>query len=273
MVAGSNMELVRIDDPQDARVAAYLDIRERDLVGRQGRFVAEGKVVLDVLLSARRFATESILVLENRLAGLQQVLAKAPAGVPVYVASSETMDRIAGFHMHRGILAIGHKGAPENASALVKALPAEALVVVLVGIANHDNVGSIFRNAAAFGASAVLLDDTSCDPLYRKAIRVSVGAALKVPFATFADTAELAQMLDDQGFAQLALSPNGKTDIRAIKRAKRLALYLGSEGEGLPLALLSRLTTARIAMSRDFDSLNVAAASAIALHHFSSGKF
>jgi tRNA G18 (ribose-2'-O)-methylase SpoU len=183
------------------------------------------------------------------------------------------MDRIAGFHMHRGILAIGHKGAPENASALVNALPAEALVVVLVGIANHDNVGSIFRNAAAFGASAVLLDQTSCDPLYRKAIRVSVGAALKVPFTTFADTAELVQMLDSEGFAQLALSPNGKTDIRDAERTKRLALYLGSEGEGLPQALLSRLTTARIAMSRDFDSLNVAAASAIALHHFSDGRF
>jgi tRNA G18 (ribose-2'-O)-methylase SpoU len=156
---------------------------------------------------------------------------------------------------------------------LVKALQDEALVVVLVGIANHDNVGSIFRNAAAFGAAAVLLDQTSCDPLYRKAIRVSVGAALKVPFATFADTAELAQLLDGERFAQLALSPDGKTDIRAVKRTRRLALYLGSEGEGLPAALLSRMSTARIAMSRDFDSLNVAAASAIALHHFSDGNF
>ncbi|KQZ87039.1 RNA methyltransferase [Mesorhizobium sp. Root157] len=267
------MELVRIDDPLDPRVAAYLDIRERDLVGRQGRFVAEGKVVLDVLLTARRFETESILVLENRLAGLEHILAKAPAGVPVYVASGETMDRIAGFHMHRGILAIGRKGTPENAGALVKTLDAEALVVVLVGIANHDNVGSIFRNAAAFGAAAILLDTTSCDPLYRKAIRVSVGAALKVPFAAFGDTAELAGMLDRDGFAQLALSPAGRTDIRDVERNGRLALYLGSEGEGLPQTLLSRLTTARIAMARDFDSLNVAAASAIALHHFSAGRF
>jgi tRNA G18 (ribose-2'-O)-methylase SpoU len=265
------MEPVRIDDPQDPRVAAYLDIRERDLVGRQGRFIAEGKVVLDVLLTARRFEAESILVLENRLAGLKPILAKAPADVPVYVTSAETMDRIAGFHMHRGILAIGRKGAPVDAGTLVGALDAQALVVVLVGIANHDNVGSIFRNAAAFGAAAVLLDQTSCDPLYRKAIRVSVGAALKVPFATFADAAELAQMLDREGFTQLALSPRGRTDIRSVVRNGRLALYLGSEGEGLPEALLARLTTARIAMAPDFDSLNVAAASAIALHHFSGG--
>lgn len=263
---------IPIDDPQDPRVAAYLDIRERDLTGRHGRFVAEGKVVLDVLLSARRFATESVLVLENRLAGLDQVLRKAPADLPVYVAASEVMDRIAGFHMHRGILAIGSKGTPQPAEALLDTLPAGALVVVLVGIANHDNMGSIFRNAAAFGADAVLLDATCCDPLYRKAIRVSVGAALKVPFASFDDTAGFTAMLDRLGFSQFALSPRGLTDIRDARTAQRLALYLGTEGEGLPEDLLARLQTVRIDMAQGFDSLNVAAASAIALHHFSARK-
>ncbi|MER8423904.1 RNA methyltransferase [Mesorhizobium sp. M0228] len=263
------MNPIRIDDPQDPRVAAYLDIRERDLAGRQGRFVAEGKVVLDTLLAARRFEAESVLVLENRLAGLDDVLRKAPAGLPIYVASSEIMDRIAGFHMHRGILAIGRKGAAISAEALLGALPARALIVVLVGIANHDNMGSIFRNAAAFGADAVLLDPTCCDPLYRKAIRVSVGAALKVPFASFADAAGCIAILDQQGFSQFALSPRGQIDIRDAKRNERLALYLGTEGEGLPESLLARLQTLRIGMAQDFDSLNVAAASAIALHHFS----
>ncbi|MER8506839.1 RNA methyltransferase [Mesorhizobium sp. M0199] len=263
------MNPIRIDDPQDPRVAAYLDIRERDLAGRQGRFVAEGKVVLDTLLAARRFEAESVLVLENRLAGLDDVLRKAPAGLPIYVASSEIMDRIAGFHMHRGILAIGRKGAAISAEALLGALPARALIVVLVGIANHDNMGSIFRNAAAFGADAVLLDPTCCDPLYRKAIRVSVGAALKVPFASFADAAGCIAILDQQGFSQFALSPRGQIDIRDAKTNERLALYLGTEGEGLPESLLARLQTLRIGMAQDFDSLNVAAASAIALHHFS----
>ncbi|MER8732794.1 RNA methyltransferase [Mesorhizobium sp. M1227] len=263
------MNPIRIDDPQDPRVAAYLDIRERDLAGRQGRFVAEGKVVLDTLLAARRFEAESVLVLENRLAGLDDVLRKAPAGLPIYVASGEVIDRIAGFHMHRGILAIGRKGAAVSAEALLGALPARALIVVLVGIANHDNMGSIFRNAAAFGADAVLLDPTCCDPLYRKAIRVSVGAALKFPFACFADTAGCTAMLDRQGFSQFALSPRGQIDIRDAKRNERLALYLGTEGEGLPESLLARLQTLRIGMAQGFDSLNVAAASAIALHHFS----
>jgi tRNA G18 (ribose-2'-O)-methylase SpoU len=260
---------VRIDDPQDPRVAAYLDIRERDLAGRHGRFVAEGKVVLDVLLSAKRFHAESVLVLENRLAGLDETLRKAPADLPVYIASSEIMDRIAGFHMHRGILAIGSKGASQPVEALLDTLPPSALVVVLVGIANHDNMGSIFRNAAAFGADAVFLDATCCDPLYRKAIRVSVGAALKVPFATFSDTAGFIATLDRLGFSQFALSPRGRTDIRKARRTERLALYLGTEGDGLPTSLLARLQTLRIEMSEGFDSLNVAAASAIALHHFS----
>jgi tRNA G18 (ribose-2'-O)-methylase SpoU len=267
------MKLIPIDDPQDPRVAAYLDIRERDLVGGHGRFVAEGKVVLDVLFSSGRFAAESALVLENRLAGLDNTLRKAPAELPVYVVAGEIMDRIAGFHMHRGILAIGNRGTAQPAEAMLEALPAGALVVVLVGIANHDNMGSIFRNAAAFGADAVLMDATCCDPLYRKAIRVSVGAALKVPFACFGDTTGFTALLDRLGFCQFALSPRGETEIRDARRTDRLALYLGTEGEGLPEALLARLHTVRIAMAQGFDSLNVAAASAIALHHLSGRGF
>lgn len=263
------MNPIRIDDPRDSRVAAYLDIRERDLAGRQGRFVAEGKVVLDLLLSSSRFSAESILVLENRLSGLNDILYKAPVDLPVYVVTSAVMDAIAGFHMHRGILAIGRKETPQAAGPLLDALPAQALVMVLVGIANHDNMGSIFRNAAAFGADAVLMDATCCDPLYRKAIRVSVGAALKIPFASFTDTAGFTTMLAEHGFEQFALSPRGRTDMRDAKLAERLALYLGTEGEGLPESLLARLQTVRITMSKGFDSLNVAAASAIALHHFS----
>jgi tRNA G18 (ribose-2'-O)-methylase SpoU len=267
------MDIIRIDDPGDPRVAAYVDIRERDLAGRQGRFVAEGKVVLEVLLSAPRFAVESVLVLENRLAGLASTLDKAPPHLPVYVVSGEVMDRVAGFHMHRGILAIGTKGKPQPAEALLEGMPARSLVVVLVGISNHDNIGSIFRNAAAFGADAVFMDATCCDPLYRKAIRVSVGAALKVPFASFTDTAAFIRELDRHGYDQFALSPGGALDVRDTRPRARLALYLGTEGEGLPKNLLDRLKTVRIAMRKDFDSLNVAAASAIALHHFCGNDF
>ena len=257
---------IAIDDADDPRIAAYRDIRERDLVGRQGRFVAEGKVVLDVLFSAGRFEAESALVLDSRLAGMSATLAKAPPGMPVYVASRPVMDAVAGFPMHRGVLAIGRRRDDEPGGPLLAALPREALAIALVGISNHDNMGAIFRNAAAFGADAVLLDETCCDPLYRKAIRVSVGAVLKIPFAYVGTHENLAEQLDAHGFSQLALSPGGKADIRMADRHTRMALYFGTEGDGLPAGLLARLHTVRIPMAAGFDSLNVAAASAIALH-------
>jgi tRNA G18 (ribose-2'-O)-methylase SpoU len=266
------MDIIRIDDPTDPGVAPYLSIRERDLAGRQGRFIAEGKVVLNVLFSAARFEVESVLVLENRLAGLADTLSLAPASLPVYAASQPIMDAIAGFHIHRGILAVGRKREADSPETLIASRPKRALVVVLVGLSNHDNVGAVFRNAAAFGADAVLLDETCCDPLYRKAIRVSVGAALKVPFAVAADAGSIVSLLGHSGFSQVALSPAGAADIRDAPRPDRLALYLGTEGEGLPDDLLSRLQTVRISMAKGFDSLNVAAASAIALHHFSQAK-
>ncbi|GHD12037.1 hypothetical protein GCM10016234_15830 [Tianweitania populi] len=144
-------------------------------------------------------------------------------------------------------------------------------MVVLVGIANHDNVGAIFRNAAAFEADAVLLDETCCDPLYRKAIRVSVGAALKVPFARGGSASELADVLAKHDFNAVALSPSGAESLAAVTPTGRTAILLGTEGEGLPPALMQRLRTVRIPMSESFDSLNVATASAIALHRL--GRF
>jgi tRNA G18 (ribose-2'-O)-methylase SpoU len=262
------MTPVRIDSPDDPRVAAYRDIRERDLVGRQGLFVAEGKVVLNILFSVGRFEAQSVLVLENRLAGIAETLALAPPSMPVYVASAAVMDGIAGFPIHRGVLAIGRKRTPEAAGDLLSKLGRRALVLVLVGISNHDNAGAIFRNAAGLGADAIFLDPTSCDPLYRKAIRVSVGAVLKTPFAVFDEMDGFVAQLSAAGFELIALSPGNGQDIREATRPDRLALFLGTEGEGLPPELMARMRTVRIPMAGGFDSLNVAAASAIALHAF-----
>lgn len=257
---------IRIESPDDPRIAGYHAIRERDLVGREGRFIAEGKVVLNVLFSARRFEVESTLILEQRLPGMAETLALAPAAIPVYVASQSVMDAIAGFHIHRGVLALGRCREEDDPEEMLAGLPADALVVALVGISNHDNMGAIFRNAAAFETDAVLLDPSCCDPLYRKAIRVSVGAALKVPFARISGEAALVDMLARHGFRQFALSPSGSRAVDTVNREGRTALYLGTEGAGLPPALMARMETVRIAMSQDFDSLNVAAASAVALH-------
>jgi tRNA G18 (ribose-2'-O)-methylase SpoU len=261
--------VTRIAEAGDERLAPYRNVRERDLVGRQGRFIAEGKVVLNVLLSNPAFAVESILILENRLAGLTEQLSICPDSVPVYCVSRETMDAIAGFPMHRGILAVGKRNAPRSLDKLVETIPENALAVVLCGIANHDNMGSIFRNAAAFEADCVLMDETSCDPLYRKAVRVSVGAALKVPFARQGSIETIVSKLQNKGFELFALSPSGTRSIYDVKPSPRTALLLGTEGEGLPSQLLRRLQTVKIPMSREFDSLNVATASGIALSRFS----
>jgi len=263
--------LIPITDPADPRIAAFRDIRERDLVGREGRFVAEGRVVLNVLVTSKHCEIEAVLLLENRVAGLTELLAAIPPDVPVYVADATTMDAIAGFHIHRGILAIGRRPPPRPVSDLLATLPSEALVVALAGIANHDNIGSIFRNVAAFGADAVVLDPTCCNPFYRKAIRVSVGAVLRTPFAVGDSLDKMVTELAEANFRILALSPGGQSTIGDVGPGGRVALLLGSEGHGLPPALMARLETVRIPIADDFDSLNVAAASAVALHRLGRG--
>ena len=259
--------LVPIDDPADPRVAPYVAIRERDLVGRCGEFIAEGEVVLRVLLGdGARCRPSSLLIAENRLEGLADLTEQAPPDVPVYAARPAVMDAITGFHIHRGVLAHGARPAGPGADALLAGLGREAIVMALFGVANHDNMGGLFRNAAAFGVDAVLLDPRCCDPLYRKAIRVSVGAALKVPFARAAGDEDALALLEAHAFTPLALAPQGATRLSALEPAPRTAILLGSEGAGLPANILGRARTVRIAMAAGWDSLNVAAASAIALH-------
>jgi len=261
---------VRIEDPADPRITGFVSIKERDLTGRQGRFIAEGTVVLRMLASAHRagrgIAAEAILLLENRIAGLADVLAKFPADIPVFVADERVFDAIAGFNMHRGVLALGRRDQMPGRDALIAALPASSLVLAACGISNHDNMGSLFRNAAAFGVDAVLMDASSCDPMYRKAIRVSVGSVLTLPFAREGTAAELIEQLQAAGFALWGLSPRGEMDITAIPPAPRTALLVGTEGEGLPETILSAIRTARIRQRPGLDSLNVAMAAGIALH-------
>lgn len=260
-------QIQHIDDPADPRVADYLDIRERDLVGRQQKFVAEGEVVLRLLLGPHsRFAADSVLVAEDRIGTRADLLALVPADVPIYAAAQPLLDRIAGFHLHRGLLAIGRCGADPALGAFLAALPQRATVVVGIGIANHDNVGGIFRNAAAFGAAAVLLDAESCDPLYRKAIRVSVGTCLTMPFRRGSTPAEILEALANAGFEALALSPAGAEPLDDVAPAERTALVLGAEGSGLPAAILARCRTVGIPMAEGVDSLNVATAAAVALY-------
>ncbi|WP_062207978.1 RNA methyltransferase [Aureimonas sp. AU12] len=261
-----------ITDPADSRIEPFRCIRDRDLVGRGG-FIAEGAVVLDLLLKAERFRPTALLILRNRLAGLEMRIADLPDDVPLYVAEQAVFDAVAGFPVHRGILAHGET-VPMPADDLDRHLAAIAReggqVVVACGIANHDNMGAIFRNAAAFGAGAVLLDGQACDPLYRKAIRVSVGTVLTVPFWRAGEPGAIRERLSAAGFECLALSPAGERRLDEIREPRPRALFLGTEGEGLAERFLQDCRSLRIAMAPGLDSLNVATAAAIALHHFFS---
>lgn len=269
------MAPIRIDDADDPRIAEFRSIRERDLTGREGRFIAEGTVVLRMLAAAHRsggdFLTEKILLLENRVAGLSEILAGFPADIPVYVASTAVLDQIAGFHLHRGVLALGRRRR-EDSLELIAVLPEKALVVAAFGISNHDNIGSIFRNAAAFGADAVLLDQGCCDPIYRKSLRVSVGAVLSVPYARHGTMTDILAVLMEKGFAVWGLSPTGSVEIRDVPSSERMVLITGTEGEGLPAHVLSRIRSARIAQAPGLDSLNAATATGIALYEIAMAQ-
>ena len=259
--------LILIDDPSDPRVAAYRDIKERDLVGRQGLFIAEGETVLRAFVRDAPGRVQSLLIDGKRLDKLDAVFAGLPEGVPVYVVGQAVLDAIAGFHLHRGVLAVGVKPEPLSATDLLARAGKRAVVLVLMGIANHDNLGGIFRNAAGFGVDGVILDGDCCDPFYRKAIRVSIGATLNVPTAWLAPGEDVVTLLDRHGFQGLALSPAAGEILARLVPPARAAVLLGAEGPGLSQAVMDRVRTVGIPMANGFDSLNVATTSGIVLHH------
>lgn len=248
-----------IDDPDDPRIAVFRDVRERDRIGRDGVFIAEGLSVLTVLLTRSPLETLSILVEESRASRLPVLSARGAA--PLYLARQGVIDAIAGFHLHRGILAAGRVPAHRSLDALP---PGPLRLPVCIGLANHDNVGGIYRNAAAFGAVGVAVDGTTAHPFYRKAIRVGVGAPLVVP--TFAAPGDVVEQLAAHGVTAYALTPRAEAAIGQTRLAPRAAFLLGAEGHGLPQATLAVATPLAIRIAPPFDSLNVATAAGIALH-------
>lgn len=262
--------LIEIEDIRDPRIEVYRDIQERDLVGRNSLFVAEGKVVVEKLAASDLNRPLSLLIASRRVEALRSVIAGLSDEVPVYVAAQTVLDAIAGFPLHRGILAVGQRKAVPTVDELLARSTWHSTVLVLSGIANHDNMGGLFRNAAAFGVSGVLLDSDCCDPLYRKAIRVSVGASLLVPFARFTRGEDPIEILGRHAFDPVALSPNGSCRLSDWRPGARTAVMLGAEGPGLAPDIMERALSIRIMMSAGFDSLNVATTSGIVLHHITA---
>jgi tRNA G18 (ribose-2'-O)-methylase SpoU len=258
--------VLHIDDPADARLADYRNLPDRVLLESRGLFIAEGRLVVRRLLESTRFRTRSVLLSDAAYSGVRDDVDRFPA-VPVYVVPQTVMNDVAGFEVHRGCLAVGERPHPADWRSLAR--DARRLVV-LERVTDPDNVGSVFRNSAAFGVDAVLLGPATTDPLYRKAIRTSMAATLSVPFAVAEPWPDVLHALRDAGVAVIGLTPSASHSIEEVAgstQGRRVALAAGHEGDGLSAAALGACEfTAKIPMAFGVDSLNVATAVAIALY-------
>ncbi len=253
----------------DSRLDDYRNLPDARLRGDSHLFIAESRFIVSRLLRSRRFTTKSLLVTHTAAGALTELLDEHP-GVPVYEVDQHTMNRVTGLPIHRGCLAIGERGAGVAPATLTTG---GTRLVALERVANPDNVGGIFRSAAAFGVDGVLLDRSTSDPLYRKALRTSMGAALHVPFACTAGWTDTLAHARQSGLQVVALTPDPSAppvaQVAASLRRKRVLLVVGHEGDGLTESTLAECDVrARIPMHAGVDSLNVATATAIALYEF-----
>ncbi len=266
------MPLIAVDDIADERLTAYRNVKDGDLRRAHGFFMAEGRLVVEQLLGDSRFTADSVF-LSERMASAMTSAIDAHPDVPIYVAKPSVMNEVVGFDLHRGCLAAGRVGEPLTPAAVIGAASDDkgATFVVIEGMTNTENLGAVFRNAVAFGARGVLLCPRSCDPLYRKAIRVSLGASLRVPFARVEDWPRGLDALRERGGRIVALDPAPTAiDLAALDATlsadEPVGLLLGTEGGGLSTeARAAADLRVRIPMMPGVDSVNVATAAAIAL--------
>ncbi len=260
--------LTRVDDPADPRLADYVSLRDvqlrRHLEAEHGFFIAEGEKVVR-RAAASGYPVRSFLMAERWLTGLADELSAA-GDVPCYVVSEALAEQVTGFHVHRGALAALER---PPLPSIEDVLAGARRIVLLEDIVDDTNLGAIFRSAAALGMDAVLLSPRCADPLYRRSVKVAMGAVFSVPWTRVDDWYETVPWLADQGFLTIALTPAADAELltEVIERqtTDRVCLILGSEGPGLSTRWLSSATVrAGFAMAHDVDSLNVAAAAALA---------
>jgi tRNA G18 (ribose-2'-O)-methylase SpoU len=259
-----------VADPADERLADYRDLTDaaaRRAVesGRDGCCIVEGVVALDRVLGAG-VELRSVLVTPTRADTLGDLLDRVPGDVPVLVAERDVLARVAGYDVHRGVLASARRGPlPEPAAVLA----ASRRVVVCEGLNDHENLGSLFRNAAGTAMDAVLLDERSADPLYRRSIRVSLGWAAVLPHARIGALPGSFAVLRDAGFRVVALTPAaGAVPVDEAAATglldDRVALVVGAEGPGLSRGALDGADAlVRVPMAAGTDSFNVATSLAV----------
>jgi len=262
--------MITVGDPADPRLDDFRDLtaadRRPDRPGGKGLVIAEGVVVVRRLLNSP-YPARALLGVRSRLADLAGDL--AGHAVPAYVTSAEVMDEVVGFHLNRGVLAVADRAAPVDPAALAERA---RVLAVLEGVNDHENLGALFRNAAALGVDGMLLGPRCADPLYRRSVRVSMGHVLRLPFAPLPDDPPWPVALDlvrTGGRRIVALTP--RPEARPLSEAglagERLALLLGAEGPGLSDAALAAADEwVRIPMADGVDSLNVATAAAVAFY-------
>ena len=267
------MVRIQVADAQDQRLSDYVRLRDtslrRHLESAQGLFIAEGEKVIRRAVAAG-YRPRSFLLAERWLTGLEEVLQRWPE-VPVYVVTEDLAEEVTGFHVHRGALASLHR---EERHSVADLLTRQRLVI-LEDIVDHTNVGAILRNAAALGWDGALLSPRAADPLYRRSIKVSMGAVFSLPWARISDWSGTPARLTDAGFLTVALSlaPDA-VDLGQLaadlRPDQRVAIMVGTEGAGLSARWTAGAAVrAQIPMSAGIDSLNVAAASAIACYSLS----
>lgn len=258
-------ELVELDDADDPRLADYRDLRDvqlrRSLEAEHGLFLAEGEKVVRRAVEAG-YRPRSLLMAPRWLDGLSDVLARTDA--PCYVVSERLAEEVTGFHVHRGALASLHRRPPQPVEQV---LAGARTVVVLEDVVDHTNIGAVLRSAAALGVDAVLLSPRCADPLYRRAVKVAMGAVFALPWTRLPGWSGAMDDLEARGFTTVALTlaPDSQPLDEAVGGVDRLALVLGSEGHGLSTQW-QRTASRRavIPMQAGVDSLNVAAAAAVA---------
>ncbi|WP_019137333.1 TrmH family RNA methyltransferase [Cellulomonas massiliensis] len=265
-------DLRPVEDPTDERLADYVSLTDVALRSRhepaKGLYIAESSTVLGRALAAGH-RPRSVLLAPRWLPDLERMLAAVPGddAVPVYVAAEDVLEAITGFHVHRGALAAMHR-PPLVPAADLLADPSVRRVAVLEDVVDHTNVGAAFRSAAALGVDAVLVTPRCADPLYRRSVRVSMGTVFQVPWTRIDPWPGGIDDLRAAGFvtAALALRDDAVTlDELAADPPDRLALVLGAEGDGLKAATIAQAdVVVRIPMASGVDSLNVAAAAAVA---------
>jgi tRNA G18 (ribose-2'-O)-methylase SpoU len=267
-------ELITVEDPADPRLGDYTDLTDVELRRRrepaEGLFIAEGEKVIRRAHDAG-YAMRSMLLSAKWVDVMRDVIDASPA--PVYVVDPQLAERVTGYHVHRGALAsMQRRPLPEAAELVATA----RRVVVMESVNDHTNIGAIFRSAAALGMDAVLLSPDCADPLYRRSVKVSMGAVFSVPYARLDPWPRSLGTIREAGFTLLALTPDEKAtalDEAAPHRMDRVALMLGAEGEGLSRrALAAADEWVRIPMSHGVDSLNVGAAAAVAFYAVATGR-